>query len=137
MNELWLQSHVQSKTLTIVKIKNKFNPSDVLTKHLTRAELQQIMEHVEHMFEEGRPVAAPKLVSKASEVNAIGINHTMCRGGCNFKTEDKSCRGAGNSEECKGSTNSNTIGGLFTCAASVSISDSKQASCGSVDIPWQ
>ena len=118
VNELWLQSHVQAKTLVIVKIKNKFNPSDVLTKHLTRAELQMIMEHVQHMFEEGRPAAAPKLVSKTSEVNAIGIDNTVCRGGCNFKAGSKSCRGGCNSEECKGANNSNVIGGVFTCAAS-------------------
>jgi hypothetical protein len=50
--------------LTLVKIKNKFNPSDLLTKHLTKAEVQQIMEHLQHMYEKGRSVAAPKLVSK-------------------------------------------------------------------------
>ena len=33
VNELWLQSHVQAKSITIVKTKNKFNPSDILTKH--------------------------------------------------------------------------------------------------------
>ena len=79
VNELWLQSHVQSKALTIVKIKNKFNPSDVLTKHLTRAEVQQIMEFVQHYYEEGRPLAAPKLVAKAkvSEINADHGDETI------------------------------------------------------------
>ena len=64
VNELWLQSHVQAKSVTIVKIKNKFNPSDILTKHLTRAEIQMIMEHMEHRYEEGRAKAAPKLAVK-------------------------------------------------------------------------
>ena len=32
LNALWLHSHVQSKAFTIVKITNKFNPSDALTK---------------------------------------------------------------------------------------------------------
>ena len=67
VNELWLQSHVQAKSVTIVKIKNQFNLSDILTKHLTRAEIQQIMEHMQHRYEEGRAKAAPKLAAKNNE----------------------------------------------------------------------
>ena len=52
---------VQNKSVTIVKIKNKFNPSDILTKHLGRAEIEMIMEHVQHFFEQGRAAAAPEL----------------------------------------------------------------------------
>ena len=37
VNELWLQSHVQAKTVTMVKIKNKYNPSGTLTKYLAKA----------------------------------------------------------------------------------------------------
>ena len=61
VNELWIQELVQNKSITIVKIKNKFNPSDILTKHLTRAEVEMIMEHIQHYFEQGRAAAAPKL----------------------------------------------------------------------------
>ena len=63
VNELWIQHHVHEKTITLVKIKNKFNPSDLLTKHLTKAEVQMIMEHLQHRYEQGRSAAAPKLVS--------------------------------------------------------------------------
>ena len=59
VNELWLQSHVQAKTVTMVKIKKKFTPSDMMTKYLTKMEMQQIMEHIEHRYEEGRSAAAP------------------------------------------------------------------------------
>ena len=61
VNELWIQELVQNKSITIVKIKNKFNPSDMLTKHLTRSEVEMIMEHIQHYFEQGRAAAAPKL----------------------------------------------------------------------------
>ena len=61
VNELWIQELVQNKPITIVKIKNKFNPSDILTKHLGRADIEMIMEHVQHVFEQGRAAAAPKL----------------------------------------------------------------------------
>ena len=61
VNELWIQELVQNKSVTIVKIKNKFNPSDILTKHLGRAEIEMIMEHVQHCYEQGRAAAAPKL----------------------------------------------------------------------------
>ena len=73
VNELWLQSHVQDKTVTLVKIKNKFNPSDMLTKYLIKAEIQQIMEHVEHDYESGRSTEAPKLVSKTDTPNLGGV----------------------------------------------------------------
>ena len=62
VNELWLQSHVQDKTVTLVKIKNKFNPSNMLTKYLPKAEIQQRMEHVEHYYESVRSIEAPRLV---------------------------------------------------------------------------
>ena len=52
---------MQNKSVTIVKIKNKLNPSDILTKHLGRAEIEMIMEHVQHFYEQGRAAAAPKL----------------------------------------------------------------------------
>ena len=62
VNELWVQEHAQqNKTITLVKIKNKFNPSNILTKYLTRAEYEMIMEFARHEFQEGRSKSAPKL----------------------------------------------------------------------------
>ena len=67
VNELWLQSHVYSKSVTIVKIKNKLNPSDTMTKYQTKADTQQIVEHMQHSHEEGRPEAAPQLTRTSDE----------------------------------------------------------------------
>ena len=64
VNELWTQHHVHEKSVTYVKIKNEFNPSDLLTKHLTKAGIQQIMEHLQHSYEQGRSATEPKLVAK-------------------------------------------------------------------------
>ena len=64
VNELWIQEHVRNKTITRVKIKNKFSPSDILTKYLTKAEVEMIMEHLQNFFEKGRPSAAPNLALK-------------------------------------------------------------------------
>ena len=61
VNDLWIQELVQNKSVTRVKIKNKFNPSHILTKHLGRAEIEIVMEHVQHFYEQGRAAAAPKL----------------------------------------------------------------------------
>ena len=66
VNELWIQEHVQNKTITIKKIKNKFNPADLLTKYLSKAENATIMEHIENMCESGRSSAAPKLATIAN-----------------------------------------------------------------------
>ena len=78
VNELWIQEHVQNKTVTIKKIKNKFNPADLLTKHLTKAEVQTIMEHIQNMFEQGRPKIAPKLASAEAPTSAEIIFLCMC-----------------------------------------------------------
>ena len=51
------------------------------------------------MFEDGRPSAAPKLVSKKDEADAICIEEAECKGSGNSEAE---CRGGGNSEECRG-----------------------------------
>ena len=75
VNELWLQSHVQNKTVTMVKINKKFNPSDMMTKYLTKMDMQQIMEHVEHRYEEGRSAAAPKLAKKTDTINNVGTDN--------------------------------------------------------------
>ena len=63
VNELWIQEHIQNKTITIKKIKNKFNPADLLTKYLSKAEVATIMEHIDNMFEGGRSSAAPRLAT--------------------------------------------------------------------------
>ena len=74
VNELWIQEHVQNKTLMIKKIRNKFNPADLMTKYLTRMEVQTIMEHAQNMFEAGRAKGAPQLAKGEDQVNVI------CRG---------------------------------------------------------
>ena len=61
VDELWIQESVRNKSITIVKIKNQLNPSNILTKHLTKAEVEMIMGHIQHFFEQGRAAAAPKL----------------------------------------------------------------------------
>ena len=61
VNELWIQELVQNNSVTLVTIKNKFNHSDMLSKYLNKAEIETIMEHVQHFFEQGRAAAAPKL----------------------------------------------------------------------------
>ena len=63
----------------MVKIKNKFNPSDQLTKYLTKAEVQSIMEHIQSMFETGRPKAAPKLAITDEQPTAHDSElHVIC-----------------------------------------------------------
>ena len=60
VHELWVREHAQNKTFTLVKIKNKFKPPDILTTCSTRAEYGMIMEFVKHKFQEGRSKSAPK-----------------------------------------------------------------------------
>ena len=72
VNELLLQNHVQTKTVTMFKIKNTFNPSDMMTKCLTKMEMRQIMEHMEQRYD-GRPAADPKHAKKTDTINVVGL----------------------------------------------------------------
>ena len=60
-HELWLQDHVAAGTIEVVKIKNTYNTADILTKHLSRKELDEIVDQLGHNFVEGRSEAAPEL----------------------------------------------------------------------------
>ena len=74
----------------MVKKQNKFNPSDMLTKYLSKAEVETIMEHVQDFFEQGRATAAPKLAlpdekpihhdNKLHVVTDEGYQMCDCRG---------------------------------------------------------
>ena len=43
VNELWLQEQVARKKVVINKLKNKFNVADILTKHLSKYDVDQIV----------------------------------------------------------------------------------------------
>ena len=60
-NELWIQDKISSKVIAIIKIKNKFNPADLMTKYLSREEIRQIMDDLQHQHSEGRNAYAPEL----------------------------------------------------------------------------
>jgi len=47
--------------LTILKIKNKFNLADIMTKYLSNDEISQIVDFMQHEFMSGRSGAAPSL----------------------------------------------------------------------------
>ena len=71
VNELWLQEQVASKKVWINKLKNKFNVADLLTKHLSKYEVDQIIDFLQHEFAEGRNSSAPEL----SFLNDTNFNH--------------------------------------------------------------
>ena len=61
VNELWIQEKIHLRKLKIIKIKNKYNPADLMTKHLSQAEITQTMEDLEHIHVAGRSEHAPEL----------------------------------------------------------------------------
>ena len=61
VNELWIKERVYLGDLKIVKIKNKFNPADLMTKHLSHGEIVNILEQLNHVHAEGRSEEAPEL----------------------------------------------------------------------------
>ena len=52
VNELWIQENVSKGVISIVKIKNKFNPADLLTKHPSSDEIAQVVDALCHEFTE-------------------------------------------------------------------------------------
>ena len=84
VNELWIQEKVHRGDLKIVKIKNKFNPADLMTKHLSQAEIATILEQLNHVHAAGRSEHAPELAlitgefgtkvdnEKNSEIERVG-----------------------------------------------------------------
>ena len=63
VNELWIQEKVSTGIITILQIKNKFNPADLLTKHLSKDEIAHIVDALGHQFTEGRNSEAPELAT--------------------------------------------------------------------------
>ena len=61
VNELWLQEQVQNQAVTVLKIKNKFNLADLLTKYLSKDEIEHIVDYMQHGFLDGRSEVAPEL----------------------------------------------------------------------------
>ena len=58
---LWIQQKVADETIDIQKIKNFYNPSDMLTKHLSEENMRHCMELIGAEFLEGRSHIAPSL----------------------------------------------------------------------------
>ena len=60
-HELWIQEAFDRKRLDLVKIKSKYNPADILTKYLSREEIDTIVDRFGHSYEGGRSDVAPDL----------------------------------------------------------------------------
>ena len=60
--------------ITIHKIKNKFNLADLMTKYLSRDEVGQIMDFMEHEYKEGRSTAAPELAYMSDTADIFKSN---------------------------------------------------------------
>ena len=61
VNELWLQEQVAKNSVSIMKIKNKFNLADLLTKYFSLNEIEHIVDFMQHAFMTGRSEVAPEL----------------------------------------------------------------------------
>ena len=54
---------IHDGNIKVMKIKNKFNPADLMTKHLSKAEFAHILEQLVHVHAEGRSEHAPELAT--------------------------------------------------------------------------
>ena len=61
VSHLWIQEKITNGSMELTKIKNTFNPSDMMTKHLGEAEMSQCMELIDCHFSDGRSPLAPGL----------------------------------------------------------------------------
>ena len=58
---LWIHEKVADESIELQKIKNVYNPADLMTKHLAETEMQHCMELIETEFLDGRSPIAPDL----------------------------------------------------------------------------
>ena len=77
MNELWIQDKVSKGVISIVKIKNKLNPTDLRNKNLFKDEIAQIVDALCHEFSEGRNQDAPELAMVSDIMDWSMVKQTM------------------------------------------------------------
>ena len=87
VNELWLQEKVHDEAVSILKIKNKFNLADILTTYLSKDEIEQIIDFLQHQHKEGRSEVAPQLSlvieNPLNKISNDGIKlQNWCEGIC-------------------------------------------------------
>ena len=56
-----MQEKVAQHQLSIHRIQNKFNLADLMTKYLSKDEIEQIMDFMQHVFMDGRHKDVPEL----------------------------------------------------------------------------
>ena len=58
---LWVQEKIANDVIELSKIKNVYNPSDLLTKHLSQLEVARCMEFLDCYYGTGRSALAPAI----------------------------------------------------------------------------
>ena len=59
--DLWIQQHVREGDFEVIKLKNTFNSSDMMTKHLGREDMERCVQNLSCTFQDGRSALAPQL----------------------------------------------------------------------------
>ena len=90
VSNLWVQEKVKDGEIELIKIKNDFNPSDILTKHLAEMPMLQCLESSSVQFAAGRHSLAPSF-TKTSEVSLNNLY--LCSNGKSSWYE--ACHGEG------------------------------------------
>ena len=65
MANLWVQEKVADDIIELSKIKNVYNPADLLTKHLQQHEVARCMEFLDCYYSAGRSDLAPATAKNA------------------------------------------------------------------------
>ena len=61
VSQLWIQERLKNKSFGLRKVLGTDNPSDALTKYLSRPELVKHLACMHVVYEEGRAALAPAL----------------------------------------------------------------------------
>ncbi len=64
VGQLWVQEKVRSGEITLCKVLGTENPADVLTKHVPRETVDQLLWRVSLSRETGRAESAPRVVTR-------------------------------------------------------------------------
>ena len=67
VQDLWVQDQIRQKKINLVKVQGTHNVSDLMTKYLSREELDKHLKAAGYKDEEGRPSIAPTATADEGE----------------------------------------------------------------------
>ena len=64
VGQLWVQSKVRDRSISLHKVLGANNPADLFTKHLNRTQMEHCLGMIQANFAPGRPSVSPQVAAE-------------------------------------------------------------------------